>query len=728
MPISVRDYLRLSSAGGLGGAGGGVTLTQVQTTAEASAEGVKTELADATTAGKGANLIAYTKLTGETGVVAPQYPVGDVRRYGARGDGQSRPLSTIYATLGEAQAVYPHATALTNELDWAAIQSALNNASARSVADNQVGVSVPAGHYIIGQPVRMRHNTALIGEGSPTIESITTSTNSVTKLCLLVGNFHPAHYANLSSKTYNLENISDPAKTITFTTPSQAGNLAVGVPFMVRSTATFTGGTNPIPVFHEANIPTAINVASGVVTLKYPIEESVTSPQAVVMDGSVLDGPGEPIQIVKNVKIDGITFKPNASQQHQWCTLWGAIEATLTNLTIINTRNLLHGNMLCRSFVSNIRGQFSSRAFELKSACCHTIFTDIIATYIENVSPESGEPLIAIGESAHNVIVKNVIVNAGVWNNQSVLSVTGCAYDIVFDEVFIRATSISGTAITLSSATHSAKLQDISFRNFTCYGGSNFPRWMSAGTSGSTGTIPKRYRFQNMKLFGSPTLTSTSAILFSEGTDWDFDDCVFENGRMGQASNTARFRFMRCKIKNRQASQASSGYLAHIWRGNQLEEWATSTRVQQTTLAVNSTTANNVVATYTQQIGARPEDQDCINFAVEANANGTAGTKTIEIRDNTGSLLSVSIASGTTGLHRINGQVIFRDNTTYVATFTVTKPDGTLTTARTVRTSMNILNNGRTFTVQGWVANTADSIDFDSISIMPVPLLGGMPV
>lgn len=56
----------------------------------------------------------------------------DVYDFGAVGDGASHQLSTRYATLAEAQAVYPHAVALTDEIDWAAIQAAINAASLQS--------------------------------------------------------------------------------------------------------------------------------------------------------------------------------------------------------------------------------------------------------------------------------------------------------------------------------------------------------------------------------------------------------------------------------------------------------------------------------------------------------------------------------------------------------------------------------------------------------------------
>lgn len=46
--------------------------------------------------------------------------------FGAVWDGQSHPLSERYATLAEAQAVYPHAEAMTDEIDWCATQAAIN--------------------------------------------------------------------------------------------------------------------------------------------------------------------------------------------------------------------------------------------------------------------------------------------------------------------------------------------------------------------------------------------------------------------------------------------------------------------------------------------------------------------------------------------------------------------------------------------------------------------------
>lgn len=55
----------------------------------------------------------------------------DVRNYGAIGDFVSHPLSSKFATLAAAQAVYPEATSLSDEIDWCAIMRciAVNNAA-----------------------------------------------------------------------------------------------------------------------------------------------------------------------------------------------------------------------------------------------------------------------------------------------------------------------------------------------------------------------------------------------------------------------------------------------------------------------------------------------------------------------------------------------------------------------------------------------------------------------
>lgn len=63
-----------------------------------------------------------------------------VVQYGAIGDGTNHLLSGVYGTLAEAQAVYSFATALTQSLNWAAFQAAINSGKP---------VYIPAGDYYV---------------------------------------------------------------------------------------------------------------------------------------------------------------------------------------------------------------------------------------------------------------------------------------------------------------------------------------------------------------------------------------------------------------------------------------------------------------------------------------------------------------------------------------------------------------------------------------------------
>ena len=74
----------------------------------------------------------------------------DIRRFGAIGDGQSHPLSEKYSHLADAQRIYPQATSLDQEIDWAAAQKAL---------DNNPIVYIPPGEFLFNSALQAIGNT-----------------------------------------------------------------------------------------------------------------------------------------------------------------------------------------------------------------------------------------------------------------------------------------------------------------------------------------------------------------------------------------------------------------------------------------------------------------------------------------------------------------------------------------------------------------------------------------
>lgn len=70
----------------------------------------------------------------------------DVKGFGAIGDGASHPLSAFYPTLAAAQVLYPFVTSLTEEIDGAAIQAAIDYYSGGTIW-------IPEGNYITSRPI-----------------------------------------------------------------------------------------------------------------------------------------------------------------------------------------------------------------------------------------------------------------------------------------------------------------------------------------------------------------------------------------------------------------------------------------------------------------------------------------------------------------------------------------------------------------------------------------------
>lgn len=109
-----------------------------------------------------------SKSDGASGIGWKQRTVADrfndtanVKDYGAIADGTYHPLSERFgASLAAAQAVYPHATALTDSIDWAAYQAAINSGCPH--------VHAPAGHYVMNKGTLATRDIKYTGDGYST--------------------------------------------------------------------------------------------------------------------------------------------------------------------------------------------------------------------------------------------------------------------------------------------------------------------------------------------------------------------------------------------------------------------------------------------------------------------------------------------------------------------------------------------------------------------------------
>lgn len=101
----------------------------------------------------------------------------NVKDFGAIGDGNDNPLSSRFASLSAAQAVYPFVTALTQTQDYAGIQAAINAAKVLNAA-----VFIPSGQYITNTTITADYAVSMYGEGGQGLRDVS-STHGPSQVC-----------------------------------------------------------------------------------------------------------------------------------------------------------------------------------------------------------------------------------------------------------------------------------------------------------------------------------------------------------------------------------------------------------------------------------------------------------------------------------------------------------------------------------------------------------------
>lgn len=122
--------------------------------------------------GKNGAAPGYIPIEAAKALILNDLPIS-VMAYGAVGDETSRPVSQWftggarsrgYANLAALQVDYPKVTSASDEIDWAAIQKALDVASQVAGKESR-RVVIPAGIYYVNKTIQLDRNVELFGEG-----------------------------------------------------------------------------------------------------------------------------------------------------------------------------------------------------------------------------------------------------------------------------------------------------------------------------------------------------------------------------------------------------------------------------------------------------------------------------------------------------------------------------------------------------------------------------------
>lgn len=163
------------------------------------------------------------------------------KQFGAIGDGASHPLSGRYATLAAAQAVYPFATALTQEIDFCAIQACINRANALGGGV----VEGPPGTYKTGtDTLAMAKWVTLRGQGKHATVISYSGTGDAIKMTSAINTSTAVHTA-----------LRDLGVTMTNAAATGGCYVDVGGTFVVVEDCALTGGKFGV-IFDQTELAT----------------------------------------------------------------------------------------------------------------------------------------------------------------------------------------------------------------------------------------------------------------------------------------------------------------------------------------------------------------------------------------------------------------------------------------------------------------------------------------
>lgn len=118
-----------------------------------------------------------------------KYEIVNVANYSPVADGAAHPLSEKFDTLEEAQAVYSVATALTNYIDWCAIQQAIVDAQAQ-----HKNVFIPGGNYLINNTITVDNANGLVSVWGEGLTETKIEGTGITVALYIKGSTTPALY------------------------------------------------------------------------------------------------------------------------------------------------------------------------------------------------------------------------------------------------------------------------------------------------------------------------------------------------------------------------------------------------------------------------------------------------------------------------------------------------------------------------------------------------------
>lgn len=534
--------------------------------------------------------------------------------------------------------------------------------------------------------------------------------------CIMMGNHHPAQYGLYT--TFTAGSPVEGAQSVFLDSGANRTNglAAIGADDLVEVWSVQyyigSGADSKRPLFDLLAKVISTDATTGEIVLDRPLSQT---PQggAIILNASqpgVFDLNGHPIYACYRPRLigpgglvtDGDPFSSRA-----------AILDGEVNLGSVQARSLFYGNLMASTTMRVERGEVTRKIADIAGMSHDSKFS---AEKIDFLGPgETGIVAIAFNENSRNCELKIGSLVAGGFAQATLINFSNTVA-CVADVRFISAPNVSNSLLgfaNLSQPVVGDQAQPLTHDNVVRVGEAHADGVNRFIFGSNTGGENKRNRVETGRFFGT---VGTYAAEFT-GEDNYIGPIVCESGALRLAADVVNLTVDNAYM-DAGVSIASGSLAAHNISNLRSSSQALLRAARASVIvsaASSATTPNSVVLTSVVAAGALIAG-DTVTLLVSGTVTGTNDTKTIQFTDNTGALLSLVMAAGTTGAFSLQATVSIQSNARYNEVGYIA---GAATPVRTARTGLDLNANGRTFSVERWVTNASDSITVDSASIIP---------
>ena len=341
-------------------------------------------------------------VTGLAGKVSKGELVINVKDYGAVGDGVAN--------------------------DTAAINNAI-------IAANALGggeVRVPRGTYKTTNNIKLLDGVYLVGNGYGShIRNVATS--GATKCGIVTGNFGDITHGDglYAEPAYNIQAVTSGDFSVTLATPAEASNFSVGDIVGIASFETWAEAF-PENFPKYTNLNEIVAISGAVLTLRYHLPDALPSssgnPTIRTLTGAINGIDGLPLWASKNCGVRNLRLTQSTGLTSGWYALFlCGINQIFEDMWMDDVSTLIGSNGLSHSIIRNLQGRFEAGFLDHADWQNDLLIENIHATRFA-ANPALNRIGLSIHSGADN-IVRNVKANLDGWGGFSLAQVHRGRYD-----------------------------------------------------------------------------------------------------------------------------------------------------------------------------------------------------------------------------------------------------------------------------------------------------------